>query len=174
MQVSGYRSTLTHLSAELGSELQDRGWTLATAESCTGGGIAAAITETPGSSAWFGTGIVSYANSAKIQLLGVSAETLDTVGAVSREVVEQMAQGVRRLSGADLAVSVSGIAGPDGGSKDKPVGTVWLAWAGPGDQLTAECYVYEGDRARVREQATVTALRGLLAIVRQARRKNTV
>ncbi|MDO3386598.1 CinA family protein [Gilvimarinus sp. SDUM040013] len=169
-----YQSTLHHLSAELGSDLLERGWTVATAESCTGGGIAAAITEVAGSSAWFGTGIVSYANAAKQQLLGVETEVLERCGAVSREVVEQMAQGALRVGGADIAVSVSGIAGPDGGTPDKPVGTVWLAWAGPGDALLSECYVYEGSRAQVREQASVTALRGLLAIIRQNPVKNTV
>ncbi|MDO6747047.1 CinA family protein [Gilvimarinus sp. 1_MG-2023] len=166
MPASTYHSTLLHLSAELGSVLRDRSWTVATAESCTGGGVAAAITEVAGSSAWFGTGIVSYANSAKVELLGVSPELLETAGAVSCEVVEQMALGALRVSGAEIAVAVSGIAGPDGGSKDKPVGTVWLAWAGPNNTLLSECYVYEGDRTQVREQACVTALRGLLAIIR--------
>ncbi|MDO6569831.1 CinA family protein [Gilvimarinus sp. 2_MG-2023] len=166
MSQSTYHSTLLHLSTELGSVLRDRGWTVTTAESCTGGGVAAAITEVAGSSAWFGTGIVSYANSAKVELLGVSPELLETAGAVSCEVVEQMALGALRVSGAEIAVAVSGIAGPDGGSKDKPVGTVWLAWAGPNNTLLSECYVYEGDRTQVREQACVTALRGLLAIIR--------
>lgn len=167
MQLSTYQTTIQHLAAELGSELVERSWTVATAESCTGGGVAAAITEVPGSSAWFGTGIVSYANSAKMKLLGVSPETLEVVGAVSREVVEQMAQGALSASGADVAVSVSGIAGPDGGTPSKPVGTVWLAWAGPDGALVSECYVYEGSRSQVREQAVVTALRGLLMVARK-------
>lgn len=154
--------TLLHLAQELGAHLAERGWTVASAESCTGGGIAAAITEVPGSSAWFGTGLVTYANEAKSRLLGVEPPLIERFGAVSREVVEQMALGARRVAGADLAVAVSGIAGPDGGTRDKPVGTVWLAWAGPGESVVSECYVYQGGRAQVRRQACVTALRELL------------
>ncbi|UTF60149.1 CinA family protein [Gilvimarinus sp. DA14] len=154
--------TRLHLTRELGACLSARGWQVATAESCTGGMIGAAITEVPGSSAWFEMGWLTYSNQAKVQLLGVAQAALDEHGAVSQTVVEQMALGARQRSGAELAVAVSGIAGPDGGSRDKPVGTVWLAWAGPGDKLVSECYVYQGERQQVRAQACITALRELI------------
>ena len=120
---------LLQLAAELGDALQLRQWRVATAESCTGGGIAAAITAIPGSSNWFEYGLVTYANAAKQHLLGVDSETLSNEGAVSENVVRQMAAGTLSLTGADIAVAVSGIAGPGGGSAEKPVGTVWFAWA---------------------------------------------
>ncbi|WP_026287093.1 CinA family protein [Gilvimarinus chinensis] len=156
--------TRLHLTRELGACLAEKGWRVSTAESCTGGLIGAAITEVPGSSGWFEMGWLTYSNSAKVKLLGVQQTALDEHGAVSRVVVEQMAEGARVHSGADLAVAVSGIAGPDGGSRDKPVGTVWLAWAGPGDKLVSECYVYQGDRQQVRAQACVTALQELIKL----------
>ena len=158
--------TLLHLARELGAALAARGWRVSTAESCTGGGIAAAITEVAGSSEWFETGLITYANTSKTALLGVDPHVIEREGAVSEAVVAQMALGAKRLSGADLAVAVSGIAGPGGGSAEKPVGTVWLGWAGPQETTLCECYVYQGDRAQVRRQATVTALRGLLRLVR--------
>src|SRR5690606_6844774 len=124
-----FDSALYSLAAELGGALADRGWQIATAESCTGGGIAAAITAVAGSSAWFEAGFVTYANRIKTQVLGVDGAILTAEGAVSRAVVEQMARGALTAAGADLAVAVTGIAGPDGGSPGKPVGTVWFAWA---------------------------------------------
>ena len=158
--------TLQHLAAELGAYLVEQGWQVTTAESCTGGGVASAITAIAGSSQWFETGFVTYANSAKARLLGVSEATLAQEGAVSRAVVEQMAAGAKAASGADLAVAVSGIAGPDGGTPDKPVGTVWFAWADAAGGITSECYVYQGDRAQVRHQACVTALRELARLAK--------
>ena len=120
---------LLRLSQRLGEQLLQRHWRIATAESCTGGGLSAAITAVAGSSNWFEYGIVSYANVAKQKLLGVSAETLDQYGAVSKAVVIEMARGLLNLSAANIAVATSGIAGPTGGSPEKPVGTVWFAWA---------------------------------------------
>jgi nicotinamide-nucleotide amidase len=145
-------------------ELIDRGVTVATAESCTGGWIAKALTDIAGSSAAFGVGIVSYSNAAKSTLLHVDAETLAQHGAVSEAVVEAMASGVLRLSGADMAVAVSGVAGPDGGTVEKPVGTVWCAWAqstSNGPAVDTERRVFAGDRESVRSQTVIWALQGL-------------
>lgn len=147
--------------AELADALVRRGWYLACAESCTGGGIAAALTDLAGSSAWFDRGFVTYSNQAKREMLGVSARTLEHHGAVSRETVLEMAQGALGRSSARLAVAVSGIAGPGGGSPDKPVGTVWIAWAGP-DGAEAVRHLFPGDRRAVREATVDTALQGLL------------
>ncbi len=135
---------------------------VSTAESCTGGGVAHAITEIPGSSRWFDAGLVTYSNAAKQRLLGVPGSILEHFGAVSEETVEAMAQGVLVGSAANLAVAVSGIAGPDGGSELKPVGTVWFAWAQPGREVqTALCH-FDGDRQSIRDQAVNRALLGLI------------
>ena len=142
--------------------LKAEGLTCATAESCTGGGVGAAITAVPGSSAVFLGGVVSYANEVKRDVLGVSPETLATVGAVSSETAAQMADGARRLLKADLAVSVTGIAGPDGGSAAKPVGLVWFGLATP-HSVRTEKAVFAGDRASVRAQAVTHAL-GMLTV----------
>jgi nicotinamide-nucleotide amidase len=150
---------------QLADHLRRRGWWLACAESCTGGGIAAALTDVAGSSAWFDRGFVTYSNQAKRDMLGVSAETLAQFGAVSRETVLEMATGALTHSTAQLSVAVSGIAGPGGGSVDKPVGTVWLAWASAGE-VVAVCEHFDGDRAAVRAAAVDAALRGLLERVR--------
>jgi nicotinamide-nucleotide amidase len=135
---------------------------VAVAESCTGGWIAKCLTDQPGSSGWFGYGIVAYSDAAKESLLGVSAETLAGHGAVSQDVAEQMATGARLASAAEIAVAVTGIAGPDGGSPGKPVGTVCFAWAGPGVQLLSKTRRFEGDRDSIRRQAVVAALEGVL------------
>ena len=115
---------IDQLSHLLGQKLLAKNWTISCAESCTGGGIGYAITAISGSSTWFKQGIISYSNEAKQQLLGVSAQTLDNFGAVSLETVKEMAQGAAKIAQAQVAISVSGIAGPDGGTKQKPVGTV--------------------------------------------------
>lgn len=152
------------LARELGRRLLACGRRVATAESCTGGGIAEAITSVAGSSGWFEYGLVTYANRAKVELLGVAADTLAAEGAVSEAVVREMASGALRLSGADFAVAVSGIAGPGGGTDEKPVGTVWFCWGGANPHLLeAERYQLKGDRAAVRAQAVRIALEGLLA-----------
>ncbi|OHC30910.1 MAG: damage-inducible protein CinA [Pseudomonadales bacterium RIFCSPLOWO2_12_59_9] len=154
---------LTQLSARLGEQLQALKAQVSTAESCTGGGIAEAITRVAGSSAWFEAGFVTYSNQQKTRQLGVPAELFRQVGAVSREVVRAMALGAQAASGARFAVAVSGVAGPDGGTPDKPVGTVWLAWA-DGEQLYAQCRRFAGDRHAVREQTVAAALQGLIRL----------
>ncbi|QEY15759.1 nicotinamide-nucleotide amidase [Cellvibrio sp. KY-GH-1] len=155
---------LLHLSQRLGEQLLERNWHVATAESCTGGGVAAAITAVPGSSAWFEYGIVSYANDAKQKLLGVNSETLAREGAVSEAVVMEMARGVLALAEADIAVAISGVAGPSGGSPDKPVGTVWFAWTTSNGEMKTELQHFSGDRNRVQRQAVVFALEKLVEL----------
>lgn len=156
------------LAARLGAALRARGETVTCAESCSGGMISAALTDIAGSSGWFGYGFVTYSNQAKQQLLGVSGATLAQYGAVSEQTVREMAAGARRRAGADWAVAVSGIAGPGGGSPDKPVGTVWFGLAGPDD--TAEAWVsrFDGDRAGVRRATVLLALERLCQRVEQA------
>lgn len=156
--------TVFQLATELGGVLHRLGWRLSTAESCTGGAIAAAITAIAGSSSWFDYGLVTYANEAKRQLLGVESAVLESEGAVSEAVARQMADGALRLSGADVAVAVTGIAGPGGGTPDKPVGTVWLGWGLASGWRHTHCYHFLGDRGEVRRQAVVAGLRELLVI----------
>jgi len=151
---------LEALAAEVGALLLARGAALVTAESCTGGWIAQVATAIAGSSAWFERGFVTYSNAAKEDLLGVRAETLAAHGAVSEAVVREMATGALIRSRAQVAVAVSGIAGPDGGSETKPVGTVWLAWAWAG-QCEARVFAFAGDRQAVRAQAVAAALHGV-------------
>ena len=157
--------SLRKLSEALVRDLTETGKAVATAESCTGGWIAKSITDVDGSSAVFGYGIVSYSNGAKESILGVQNATIERHGAVSEEVVEEMADGVLHLSGADLAVAVSGIAGPDGGTDDKPVGTVWFAWAvrdGADAAVDTQLESFKGDRELVRELTVAHAMQGLL------------
>ena len=146
----------------LATALRSRGWRLVTAESCTGGGIAAAVTDLAGSSDWFDRGFVTYSNQAKQDMLGVPAATLAQHGAVSRETVRAMARGALAHSDGQVSVAVSGIAGPGGGSVDKPVGTVWFAWSLRDGETDAACECFPGDRAAVRAAAVRHALRGLL------------
>lgn len=152
---------ITALAARVGAALLATRATVATAESCTGGGIAEAITRIAGSSAWFERGWVTYSNKAKSAELGVLPEVIRAEGAVSEAVVQAMAEGARQRAGSRWAIAVSGVAGPDGGSPDKPVGTVWLAWAGI-DGIRSERHQFSGDREVVRQQAVGRALRGLL------------
>ncbi|MFK8053911.1 MAG: CinA family protein [Woeseiaceae bacterium] len=133
---------------------------IAVAESCTGGWIAKTLTDVAGSSAWFEYGVVSYSNEAKSKLLKVRKTTLDTYGAVSEQVVREMADGVRILAHADFGIAVSGIAGPDGGSDEKPVGTVWCAWSTAAGTI-AQMQRFNGDRNEVREKTVLWALREL-------------
>jgi nicotinamide-nucleotide amidase len=156
-------SDSTLLAARLGECLAALNAQVSTAESCTGGGIAEAITRIAGSSAWFEAGYVTYSNRQKTLQLGVPEELFRQVGAVSREVVDAMVRGAQRNSGARFAVAVSGVAGPAGGSPEKPVGTVWIAWAA-GDVLRCECRHFGGDRQAVREQTVRVALEGLLQL----------
>jgi nicotinamide-nucleotide amidase len=147
----------------LGDTLRARGLRLATAESCTGGLIAAACTAIAGSSDWFERGFVTYSNEAKTEMLGVPTALIGAHGAVSAEVARAMAEGALVHSRADLAVAVTGIAGPGGGSADKPVGTVWLALARTGRPADAELLRLRGDRAAIRAQTVARALQRLLA-----------
>ncbi|UXY13940.1 CinA family protein [Chitiniphilus purpureus] len=152
------------LAAELGQLLAARGATVTTAESCTGGLIAAAITEAPGSSAWFERGFVTYSNAAKTEMLDVPPAFIEALGAVSEPVVAAMAQGACLRAGTHYAMAVSGIAGPGGGSPDKPVGTVWFAWATP-HAIVTECRHWPGERAAVRSAAVQHALSRLVALL---------
>lgn len=151
-------SELMQLSDKIGRALKARGATVTTAESCTGGWIAKAITDIAGSSAWFERGFVTYSNEAKSQMIGVSEATLRDNGAVSEPVVVEMAIGALRAARADYAISVSGVAGPDGGSVEKPVGTVWFGVASVNGQGVTRRECFAGDREAVRRQATAYAL----------------
>lgn len=155
---------ITQLAEQLGKALKTRGAQVSTAESCTGGGIAEAITRIPGSSAWFEAGYVTYSNAQKTKQLAVCTDFFANVGAVSQEVVEAMVRGAQANSGARYAVAVSGVAGPDGGSAEKPVGTVWLAW-GDGEHLFSVRKQFPGSRDEVRRQTVETALAGLLRLL---------
>lgn len=163
-------NTIDELSQALVSELLASNKCVSTAESCSGGWIAKSITDVAGSSACFGYGIVSYSNGAKESMLGVSPDILEEHGAVSEQTVVAMADGCMNLSAADYAVAVSGIAGPDGGNEEKPVGTVWFAWAArsAGEiSTTVERRIFEGDREQVRLQTVVVALQGLRVRLRE-------
>ncbi len=152
------------LSEALVSELIEAGRSIAVAESCSGGWIAKALTDIAGSSQCFAYGVVSYSNGAKESMLGVDPRTLAEHGAVSEDVVREMAEGVLNLSGADYAVAVSGIAGPDGGSEEKPVGMVWFAWAVRKQKKTsiyAEKHLIKGDREAVRMRTVILAMQGV-------------
>lgn len=147
---------------KVASRLLQRGWMLATAESCTGGWIAKCCTDRPGCSAWFERGLVSYSNAAKIEWLGVDTAAMQGEGAVSRLVAVQMATGARHMAGTQAALAVTGIAGPTGAGPGKPVGMVWLAWAVAGRDVEAECVQFEGDRDAVRRRTVGYAMQGLL------------
>lgn len=135
---------------------------LATAESCTGGGLSYWLTSVPGCSAWFDRGFVTYSNEAKIEMLGVDPHIIESFGAVSEETARAMAEGALNHSEANISISITGIAGPDGGSADKPVGTVWIAWAKK-DNTICEPYLFPGDRQAIRLQTIAKALEKLLA-----------
>ncbi|MGJ0481390.1 nicotinamide-nucleotide amidase [Pantoea agglomerans] len=152
---------LQALSAQIGEQLKLRNATVTCAESCTGGWIAKVFTDISGSSAWFERGFVTYSNEAKQQLVDVQADSLAQYGAVSEAVVREMAQGARKAAHADYAISVSGIAGPDGGSEEKPVGTVWFGFAGPHDNALTFKQHFNGDRDAVRRQSVAWALQKL-------------
>ena len=161
--------SIATLSEALVSELIQSGSWLSVAESCTGGWIAKALTDIAGSSQCFGYGIVSYSNGAKESMLGVNPASLHQHGAVSDEVVRELAEGVLNLSGADYAVAVSGIAGPDGGTEEKPVGTVWLGWAVRNTKKTSidtEKHIIKGDREAVRTRTVIIAMQGLRERIR--------
>jgi nicotinamide-nucleotide amidase len=152
------------VAIRLGRALTGKGWRLAAAESCTGGLVSSLITDVPGSSTWFAGAVVAYANTAKRNILGVPQTILDAKGAVSREAVLAMAKGACGIFGTDVAVAVSGIAGPDGGSPQKPVGTVWMAWEGPFG-VEVKRHHFNGRREEIKAQAARAALETLLALV---------
>ena len=156
---------LHHLAQTIATIFLQRGATLVTAESCTGGWIAKTLTDIAGSSAWFECGVVAYSYEAKEALLGVRPETLEQQGAVSRETVIEMVSGALARFGATVAVAVTGIAGPSGGTADKPVGTVWIGWKRRGGYAHAELLHFAGDRDAVRRQTVAAALRGVQKIL---------
>lgn len=155
-------SEVVEAAVALGRALEARGWMIATAESCTGGSIARALTEVGGSSAWFERGFVTYADAAKTDLLEVPVEVLAACGAVSEAVAARMAEGALKHSRAQFALSVTGIAGPGGATPDKPVGTVCFGWASIGETPKTATVHIAGDRAAVRDAAALHALRGAL------------
>jgi len=156
-------ASLSIRAQAVAAALKAQGRTLALAESCTGGWIAKCCTDLPGSSAWFEAGFVTYANRAKSEALGVRTASLQRHGAVSEIVAADMARGARDAAHADWAISVTGIAGPDGGTPDKPVGTVCFGWVGPDDEPETETCLFAGDRDEVRRQTVAHALDGLLS-----------
>lgn len=150
------------LAEKLGQALQARGWMLATAESCTGGWVAQVVTSVSGSSAWFDRGFITYSNRAKVEMLGVDSALLARAGAVSEATAGAMAEGALAHSPAQLALAVTGIAGPGGGSPEKPVGMVCIVWAARAREVQAMTYYFSGDRQAVRQQSVEAALQGAL------------
>ena len=162
---------ISNVLEELVPELIRRNVVLTCAESCTGGWLAKSITDLQGSSGWFDCSIVTYSNQAKIKFLGVQKNTLEQYGAVSQEVVNEMVSGVLERSSASLGISISGIAGPGGGSVDKPVGTVWIAWGDSKNIIETKVFMFEGDRNQVRIQAVVESFKGVLRILKKEKFK---
>ena len=159
--MDNHRISVAKLSAALGAALLARGFVLSMAESCTGGMVAQAVTSVAGSSAWFDRGFVTYSNAAKIDMLGVSAKTLEAFGAVSEETAKEMAEGCLKHSHADIAGSITGIAGPDGGTTQKPVGTVCFGVA-QASQYTTSTQHFTGNRKQIRQQATAFLMQQLI------------
>jgi len=156
---------LHQLASELGDKLSARGWMLATAESCTGGWVGQLLTALPGCSHWYERGFITYANAAKIEMLGVPPETLEAHGAVSEETAAAMAAGALKHSHAQASLAISGIAGPGGGSPQKPVGLVCYGWAlADGTVMSSTCRL-DGDREEIRSRAVAAALRGLIDLI---------
>ncbi|OAD83410.1 damage-inducible protein CinA [Comamonas thiooxydans] len=158
--MSTQEAHIEELVRQLAARLTEKGWMLATAESCTGGMIAAACTDLAGSSQWFERGFVTYSNEAKTEMLGVPAELIAKHGAVSEEVVRAMAEGAIRHSRAQVSIAVTGIAGPSGGSAEKPVGTVWVGWC-TGSQTTSLCLSLHGDRESIRRTTLIRSFETL-------------
>ncbi|EKD55509.1 MAG: competence-damage inducible protein CinA [uncultured bacterium] len=157
--------TIQKLSSALGAQLKKRQWKLVTAESCTGGGLAYFVTHVAGSSDWFERGFVTYSNLAKEELLGVKAATLRQYGAVSEETAREMAEGALRHSKGDVSIAITGIAGPSGGTVEKPVGTVWFGLAGNHAKTKTSVHVLSGNREKIREQSIQIALEKLLQFI---------
>lgn len=157
---------LIHLAQQVGELLIQRGQWVSVAESCTGGWLAQVMTSIPGSSNWFDCGYVTYSNAAKMQCLGVQAPTLEHDGAVSERTVCEMSEGVIAKGRTDYAVAISGIAGPEGGLPNKPVGTVWIAWLAKEGSAVTRCFHFQGDRNEVRKQSVYQALEQLLLLIK--------
>jgi len=157
---------LVDLAGQIGKSLERESLMLATAESCTGGWVSRVLTAVPGSSIWFERGFVTYSNAAKHEMLGVSSEVLLREGAVSEGTVRAMAEGALARSRAQVAVAITGIAGPGGGTAEKPVGTVWFAWARLGKETLAQRWRFDGDREAVRRRSVAVALEGVFAALR--------
>ncbi|OJV96274.1 MAG: hypothetical protein BGO43_05395 [Gammaproteobacteria bacterium 39-13] len=156
---------LQKLVEDLSVKLKARGWKLVTAESCTGGGLGFWLTSIPGSSEWFDRGYITYSNNAKIEMLGISFHLLERYGAVSEQVVVEMAENALAQSSVHASIAITGIAGPDGGTSEKPVGYTWIAVAGSGLKTHSECHVFPGDRAWIREQAIFRAIHQLFLMI---------
>jgi nicotinamide-nucleotide amidase len=159
-------SVVHQLAIRVGNKLRDERLMLATAESCTGGMVATAITDISGSSGWFERGFVTYSNQAKTEMIGVPPELIERYGAVSEPVARAMAEGALRNSRAQISVAITGVAGPGGGTETKPVGMVSFSWSNR-LQTKAETIVFKGDREKIRTQAAAHALRGVLAMLEQ-------
>jgi len=157
-----HTADIQFIISDLANALNKRQWFLSTIESCTGGWLAKSCTDLAGSSTWFDCGFVTYSNESKQKLVNVNKKTLETYGAVSKQTSIEMAQGALAKSSADISVAITGIAGPDGGTIDKPVGTVWFAWAMKNQGVKTQKYQFEGDREHVRLQAVITALQGII------------
>jgi len=153
------------LAIQVGERLKQHGLLLVTAESCTGGWLGQVITTVAGSSAWYERGFITYSNRAKCEMLGVSHTTLEECGAVSEEIAQEMAFGALKMSHAQVSVSITGIAGPDGGSEAKPVGTICFAWALKEGLAKHKTYFFSGDRDAIRRQSVITALQGILSLL---------
>ncbi|MFV1998075.1 MAG: CinA family protein [Acidiferrobacterales bacterium] len=156
---------IEQLATQIGNELKSRNLMLATAESCTGGWVGQVVTSVPGSSHWYDRGFITYSNGAKRELLGVSTGVLARFGAVSEQTARAMAEGALAHSRADVSLAITGIAGPGGGTEEKPVGTVWFAWVGKDRETRTERRQFDGDRSAVRRQAVEAALLGLSGFI---------
>ncbi len=157
--------TFEALAEKIGAALKQRGWMLASAESCTGGWVGEVVTSVPGSSHWYDRGFITYTNEAKQEMLGVSAKTLAEFGAVSEQTVREMAAGALKHSQAHITLAISGVAGPGGGTPNKPQGTVCIAWATRSGAGLSQIFHFQGDRTEVRRQAVVAALQGVLQMI---------
>ena len=158
---------LESLSTELGELLTERNFLFTSAESCTGGWVGQSVTGVPGSSKWYGTGFITYSNTAKIKVLGVNKETLKIFGAVSEEVVSEMVEGALSLSNSQLGVAISGIAGPGGGTKERPVGTVCIAWLIEGEKVNSTTKLFSGNRNEVRYATVECALINAIRLIKE-------
>ena len=158
---------LESFSTELGELLTKRNLLFTTAESCTGGWVGQSVTGVPGSSKWYGTGFITYSNTAKIKVLGVNKETLKNFGAVSEEVVSEMVEGALSLSNSQLGVAISGIAGPGGGTKERPVGTVCIAWLIEGEKVNSTTKLFSGNRNEVRYATVECALINAIRLIKE-------